>query len=88
MLRFSAEKERQRFQEQYKEAESQKIYKLRQQKVELPFGHIKRNLGANSFLIRGVEGARAEISVLASCFNITRMITIFGVSALIEKLSG
>jgi len=62
------------------------IYKLRIQKAELPFGHIKRNLGVNTFLLRGVEGAKAEMSLLASDFNIARMITIFGVKTLIAKL--
>lgn len=88
VMRFSNEEERQRFQEQYKEAESQKIYKLRKEKVELPFGHIKRNLGVNGLLLRGFEGVKAEISLLSSCFNIRRMVTIFGVGVLIDKLIG
>lgn len=63
---------------QYKEPESQRIYKLRKRKVELPFGHIKRNLGVQSFLIRGRDGVKAEMSLLGSCFNIARMVTILG----------
>lgn len=73
---------------QYEQPESQAIYKLRQQKVEHPFGHMKRNLKADTFLIRGLEGAKAEMSLLASCFNIARMITILGVPMLIGKLLG
>ncbi|GAG79998.1 unnamed protein product, partial [marine sediment metagenome] len=60
--------------------------KLRQQKVELPFGHIKRNLKVDAFLLRGLDGAKAEASLLASCFNIRRMITLIGALALIKKL--
>ena len=56
------------------------------QKAELPFGHIKRNLGVGAFLLRGVEGAKAEMSLLASNFNMARMVTIFGVETLIDKL--
>ncbi|GAI76398.1 unnamed protein product, partial [marine sediment metagenome] len=66
--------------------ESQAIYKLRKEKAELPFGHIKRNLGVDAFLLRGRDGAKAEASLLASCFNIRRMISIMGIRALIEKL--
>ena len=57
--------------------------------MEHPFGHIKRNLKTDAFLMRGVEGVQAETSVLATCFNISRMITIWGgVVAFIEKLGG
>jgi transposase len=72
---------------QYEQPDSQKIYELRKQKVELPFGHIKRNLKVDSFLLRGLDGVRAETSVLASCFNIARMISIMSVSGLIAKLA-
>lgn len=71
---------------QYEQPDSQKIYELRKQKVELPFGHIKRNLKVDSFLLRGLSGVRAETALLASCFNIARMITIMSVSGLISKL--
>jgi hypothetical protein len=73
---------------QYQEAESQKIYARRKTKVEHPFGHIKRNLKTDAFMLRGREGVQAESSLLATCFNVARMITIFGVGALIDKLNG
>lgn len=62
----------------YVSKQGQKIYKRRKSKVEHPFGHIKRNLNAGQFLLRGLQGVNAELSVLASCFNISRMITILG----------
>jgi transposase len=71
---------------QYVQKESQAIYKLRKEKVEHPFGHIKRNLGVTSFLLRGLEGVKAEMSLLASCFNITRLINLVGVPLLVAKL--
>jgi len=86
VTRLLNEEARQRFESQYNEPESQEIYKLRQQKVELPFGHIKRNLGVSAFLLRGLDGAKAEISLLATCFNISRMITIFGIQGLIKAI--
>lgn len=76
----------QKLEAQYEQPDSQEIYELRKQKVELPFGHIKRNLKVDSFLLRGLSGVRAETSLLASCFNIARMITIMSVSGLIAKL--
>lgn len=51
---------------QYLETESQKVYNLRKQKVKLPFGHIKRNLQVDSFLLRGLRGVKTEMSLLAS----------------------
>jgi len=78
---------KQKLEAQYEEPESQKTYALRKQKVELPFGHIKRNLKVDSFLLRGLDSVKAEASVLASCFNIARMISIMGVSGLIAKLT-
>ncbi len=78
----------QKLEAQYEEPESQVTYALRKQKVELPFGHIKYNLGVAGFLLRGLDGVKAEASVLASCFNIARMISIVGVSGLITKLGG
>ena len=71
---------------QYEEEQSQEVYKLRKQKVELPFGHIKHNLKVSSFLLRGLDRVKAEASILSSCFNIVRMISIIGVSGLITKL--
>jgi hypothetical protein len=58
------------------------------QNVELPFGHIKRNLKDGHFLLRGLDGVKAEMPMLAGCFNIARMITIIGVCGLVEILTG
>ena len=86
IARLINEEVRQKLEAQYEQSESQAIYKLRKEKAELPFGHIKRNLKVDAFLLRGRDGAKAEASLLASCFNIRRMITIIGIRALIEKL--
>lgn len=77
----------QKLEAQYEDPESQKIYALRKQKVELPFGHIKRNLKMDGFLMRGLEGVNAEASILSSCFNIARMISLLGVSGIIAQLA-
>ena len=86
VTRMLKEELRQKLELQYEQPDSQKIYKLRKQKVELPFGHIKHNLKVGGFLLRGLAGVKAEMSILSSCFNIARMITIIGVSGLITRL--
>lgn len=87
ITRMLKEELKEKLEVQYEQPESQVIYELRKQKVELPFGHIKHNLKVSGFLLRGLEGVKAEASLLASCFNIARMISIIGVSGLIEKLT-
>jgi transposase len=76
-----------KFESQYGQEESQKVYAKRKDRVEHPFGHIKKNLKTDAFLMRGRDGVQAETSLLATCFNIARMISILGVSGLIGELS-
>jgi transposase len=80
--RLLKEEIRQRLETQYQE--SPEIYQLRKQKVELPFGHIKHNLKVDSFLLRGLKGVKAEAAILATCFNLVRMINLLGVTALVK----
>jgi len=86
--RLFKEEFREKLETSYKLPSSQKIYALRKQKAELPFGHIKHNLKVSHFLLRGINGVKAEMSLLSGCFNIARMINIIGVCALVEKLAG
>lgn len=65
---------------------SKEIYARRKSQVEHPFGHIKRNLKTDSFMLRGRDGVQAETSLLATCFDLRRLMTIVGVPALITKL--
>jgi transposase len=84
-LRYEEMKEK--LEAQYEEAASQEVYARRKARVEHPFGHIKRNLKTDGFLMRGRDGVGAETSLLATCFNLVRMISILGVSGLITKLT-
>ncbi len=88
ITRIALEEAKEKFEAQYEEPESQEIYKRRKARVELPFGHIKRNLKTDGFLMRGRGGVNAETSLFATCFNLARMVTILGVSGLIDKLIG
>jgi transposase len=86
IIRLPYEETKEKLEAQYQEAASQEIYAIRKARVEHPFGHIKRNLKTDGFLMRGRDGVGAETSLLATCFNLARMITILGVSGLIAKL--
>lgn len=87
IIRLYNEEMKLKLEARYREPASQEIYARRKTRSEHPFGHIKRNLKTDSFLLRGRDGAQAETSLLATCFNVTRMMTILGVSNLIEKLA-
>jgi transposase len=88
MIRLREEELRGKLEARYDSEEGQAIYKKRKEKVELPFGHIKRNLNGGAFLVRGLPAVKAEFSIFASCFNIARMITLTGgVSRLINQLA-
>jgi hypothetical protein len=71
----------------YKKTENQARYKLRKEKVEHPFGHMKRNLGIGQFLTRGRDKVNAEASLMGICFNMARMISLMGVPKLVMRLS-
>ena len=88
IIRLPLEEVKERLEAQYEEAASREIYARRKARVEHPFGHIKRNLKTDAFLLRGREGVNAETSLLATCFNLARMITLLGVSGLMGKLMG
>ena len=85
IIRLALEELKEKLEAQYEA--SKEIYDRRKERAELPFGHIKRNLKTVGFLLRGKVGVNAETSLLATCFNLARMITIVGVSSLIEKLT-
>jgi hypothetical protein len=86
VIRLDEEELRERLEREYNLSENQAIYRRWQEKVELVFGHIKRNLEVSSFLLRGFEGVRAEMAILSICFNVRRMTSLLGRKALIEKL--
>lgn len=88
ITRLKDEEFKQRLEANYLKSENQVLYKLRKEKIEHPFGHMKRNLGAEQFMMRGKAKVDAEAAILATCFNLARMMTIIGIAPLIAKLSG
>jgi transposase len=88
IMRLEKEELKEDLEAEYESEGSQKVYAKRKTKVELPFGHWKRNLKLDSFSLRGLNGVCAETSLVATCFNVTRMINIFnGVDGFIRKLA-
>ncbi len=89
VIRLKNEKCQKHLQSLYESDYGQKIYNKRKAKVELQFGHIKRNLKGGAFLVRGLKSVQGEMSIYASCFNIARMITLLGgVEQMVKLLSG
>jgi transposase len=84
--RLAEEALRERLDKELSLPENREIYNRRQQKAELVYGHIKRNLGVSGFLLRGLAGVKAETSLLSSCFNLRRMMTLLGITGLIQEL--
>ena len=60
IIRLPLEEVKERLEAQYEEASSQEIYARRKARVEHPFGHIKRNLKTDAFLMRGREGVERK----------------------------
>ncbi len=87
VTRLLKEDFRQKIERQYELPKSQEIYKLRKERAEHPFGHIKHNLGVTGFLLRGLAGVKAEFSIMTSCFNIARMISLLGTENLVDSIA-
>jgi hypothetical protein len=87
VIRSDYETVREKLETRYEQADALAIFRRRKEKVEHPFGHIKRNLHRGYFLLRGLAGVRAEMSLLACAFNVTRMITLVGATELIAQLA-
>ena len=87
IIRLRNEEVKLKLEAQYETEAAQEIYRRRKCRVEHPFGHIKRNLKTDSFLLRRKDGVQAD-SLLGTCFNMARMITLLGVEKLIEKFNG
>lgn len=71
----------------YENDTGQRIYKLRKQKVELPFAHFKHNMNMRQFLLRGIEKVKSEVFLCSIGYNLIRMIGLLGVTRLQKALS-
>ena len=62
------------------------ILDRRRETVEHPFGSIKQWMNQGAFLMRGLEKVRAEFSLTALAYNMTRAINLVGVPGLIRAV--
>jgi hypothetical protein len=68
-----------------------KLMRRRSAIVEHPFGTLKCRAGYRHFLVRGLDKVRGEWSLMALCYNFTRVLNILGferfVAAMAEAFS-
>jgi len=62
------------------------MMKRRREIVEHPFGTIKSSFGFHSFLTKGLESVRTEMSLTALVYNLKRAIKVRGMKALMESI--
>jgi transposase len=62
------------------------IMARRKELVEHPFGTMKRWINGGYFLLKGLDGVKAEFDLAAMSFNIKRIITILGVEEFTARL--
>ena len=55
--------------------------------VEHPFGTIKCRAGYRHFLVRGFNKVRGEWSLMALCYNFTRVLNILGFEGVMAALA-
>ena len=62
------------------------MMRLRRDTVEHPFGTLKRWMGAEHFLTKGLHNTGTEMSLHVLCYNMKRVINLWGVERLKEAL--
>lgn len=78
ITRHKLEAVREQIDQRLEQPQMRQIYDRRKARVEHPFGYIKKAIGFGQFSLRGRLAAQAEASLVATCFNLTRMITLLG----------
>lgn len=78
VVRYALEELKQKIEQRYEQNDMREIYDRRKAIVEHPFGYMKQVINFRQFSLRGRNGAQAEASLIATCFNLTRMIRILG----------
>jgi transposase len=63
------------------------IMRRRKALAEHPFGTLKCRAGYRHFLVRGFDKVRGEWSLMAFCYNFTRLLSILGFDRVMEHLA-
>lgn len=66
--------------------ENPEYYRLRQQITEHQFGTLKRQWGFTFTLMKGKENVLSEVNIEMICYNLRRLMSIFGVNELKNRL--
>src|SRR5437016_10231335 len=67
--------------------EAAKLMRRRSAIVEHPFGTLKCRAGYRHFLVRGFDKVRGEWSLMALCYNFTRVLNILGLADFVACLT-
>jgi hypothetical protein len=67
--------------------EAAKLMRRRSAIVEHPFGTLKCRAGYQHFLVRGFDKVRGEWSLMALCYNFTRVLNILGFDRFVAYLA-
>jgi transposase len=62
------------------------LLQVRRETVEHPFGSIKQWMNQGYFLMRGLEKVRAEFSLTALAYNLTRAVNLVGIPKMLAAL--
>ena len=62
------------------------LMRLRRDTVEHPFGTLKRWMGAEHFLTKGLHNTGTEMSLQVLAYNMKRVINLLGVEGLLRAL--
>ena len=68
-------------------ADADKLMRRRSAIVEHPFGTLKCRAGYRHFLVRGFDKVRGEWSLMALCYNFTRVLNILGFEGFIAAVA-
>jgi len=64
------------------------VMRRRKALAEHPFGTLKCRAGYRHFLLRGFDKVRGEWSLMALCYNFTRVLSIVGLDRFVVYLAG
>ena len=78
LTRHVCENLKEKIEQRFEQDEGRRIYERRKACVEHPFGYIKKVIGFGQFSQRGRQAAQAEAALVATSFNLTRMINLLG----------
>lgn len=67
--------------------EAGKLMRRRSAIVEHPFGTLKCRAGHRHFLVRGFDKIRGEWSLMALCYNFTRVLNILGLPGFLARIT-